>query len=96
MFGVSFPELLLVLLVVLLVFGPELARQLGKWSSFLRNTSDSVRRDFYNSMYTPAEEIRKELEEEKLRLRAVGNEVEKDLQSQDSSKGDEKGGNSVE
>lgn len=57
MFGLSFPELLVIFGVVLIFFGPEhlpeLARKLGKISAELKKTSDSVRREFYNSLYTP-------------------------------------------
>ena len=57
MFGLSFPELLVILGIALVFFGPdhlpELARKLGKFSGELRKTSDSIRREFYNSVYTP-------------------------------------------
>ncbi len=57
MFGVSFAELLVVMVVALLVFGPEklpeIASQLGKLSFKLKRASDSFRREFYNSVYTP-------------------------------------------
>ena len=60
MFGVSLPELLVVLIVCLMVFGPdrlpEIARKLGKLSAELKKTSDSVRREFYNSVYTPVQQ----------------------------------------
>jgi Tat protein translocase TatB subunit len=61
MFGLSFFELLAIFVVALLVFGPErlpeIARVLGKLSGELKKTSDSVRREFYNSVYPPAEEL---------------------------------------
>lgn len=75
MFGVSFPELCIVFVVVLLVFGPdklpEAARTLGKWLGDLRRGSDAVRREFYNSVYRPADEIR----DFKSELRTVGREL---------------------
>ena len=62
MFGVSFPELIVVFLVALLIFGPdklpELARTIGKFSGQFRRQSDSLRREFYNSVYQPAEDLR--------------------------------------
>jgi TatA/E family protein of Tat protein translocase len=61
MFGLSFFELLAIFGVALLVFGPEklpeIAKVLGKISGELRRTSDSLRREFYNSVYPPAEEL---------------------------------------
>ena len=58
MFGISFPELIVVFVVALLAFGPErlpeLARKLGKFSAELRRGTDSLRREFYNSVYIPA------------------------------------------
>ncbi len=66
MFGVSFPELIVVCIVALLIFGPdklpELARTLGKLSAELRRQSDSVRREFYNSVYKPADDFKGSLE----------------------------------
>lgn len=62
MFGVSFPELIVVFLIALLVFGPdklpELARTIGKFTGQFRRQSDSLRREFYNSVYKPADDIR--------------------------------------
>jgi Tat protein translocase TatB subunit len=62
MFGVSFPELMVVFLIALLVFGPdklpELARTIGKFTGQFRRQSDSLRREFYNSVYKPAEDMR--------------------------------------
>jgi len=61
MFGLSFFELLAIFTIALLVFGPEklpeIAKLLGKFSGELKKTSDSVRREFYNSIYPPAEEL---------------------------------------
>lgn len=52
MFGISLPELLLVLLVVLLLFGPErlpdIAKSIGKLAGTLKKSTDSVRQDFYD------------------------------------------------
>jgi sec-independent protein translocase protein TatB len=73
MFGLSFFELIAIFGVALLVFGPdklpEIAKTLGKLSAELRKTSDNVRREFYNSMYPPATEIKtspRELTTEKI------------------------------
>ncbi len=57
MFGISFPELVVVAIVGLIAFGPdklpELARTLGQLSAQLRKASDSLRRDFYRELYPP-------------------------------------------
>lgn len=61
MFGISFPELLMVLLAALIIFGPkrlpEIAKTLGQISGKLKKESDKLRRDFYNSVYEPAEDF---------------------------------------
>lgn len=62
MFGISFGELILIGIVVLIVFGPkrlpEVARQIGKISGEIKKTSDAFRREFYNSVYKPSDETR--------------------------------------
>jgi sec-independent protein translocase protein TatB len=59
-FGLSVPELLLIGIVALLIFGPdklpEIARQFGKLTGELKRQSDGLRREFYNSVYPPADE----------------------------------------
>ncbi len=61
MFGLSFPELLVIFGVALIVIGPRqlpvVASRLGKLMGQLRRQTDSLRREFYNSVYTPAQEI---------------------------------------
>ncbi|MCB9029665.1 MAG: twin-arginine translocase TatA/TatE family subunit [Deltaproteobacteria bacterium] len=63
MFGISIPEILLLFIVILLVFGPEklpeMASKLGRFIGEFKRGSDSIRREFYNSVYTPAEEVKK-------------------------------------
>jgi len=60
MFGISLPELLIIFAIALVVFGPEklpeIARTLGKLAADLRRNSDSIRREFYNSVYKPADD----------------------------------------
>lgn len=81
MFGIGFPELLLVLVVILIVFGPdklpEAAKRLGKITGSLRKTSDALRREFYNAVYEPTEEIRGEARNAMRELRSL----ETDLQT---------------
>ncbi len=66
MFGVSFLELLVVLVVALLVFGPdklpEIAKTLGKVSGELKRNADALRREFYNNIYPPPEEIKQRID----------------------------------
>lgn len=61
MFGLSFAELIVIGVVILIVFGPEklpeIASKLGKMSGELKKTTDSLRREFYNSVYHPSREI---------------------------------------
>jgi TatA/E family protein of Tat protein translocase len=82
MFGVSLPEILLVLVVILLVFGPDklpdLARTLGKVSGSFRKSSDSLRREFYNAVYTPAN-LDPEISKAGRELRSIAAEIQEDL-----------------
>jgi len=59
MFGISFLELVIIGVVILIVFGPEklpeMARTLGRMLGELRKSSDALRREFYNSVYKPAQ-----------------------------------------
>lgn len=68
MFGVSFPELLVIMVIILIVFGPDklpqAARTFGKLMGDLRRSSDSVRREFYNSVYKPADELKRSISTE--------------------------------
>jgi sec-independent protein translocase protein TatB len=40
---------------------PEIARQLGKFAAEARKATNAVRREFYNTVYQPADEIRREV-----------------------------------
>ena len=66
MFGISLPELLIILTIALIVFGPEklpeVARNLGDMMGKLKRTSDGLRREFYNSIYTPAEDLKRRID----------------------------------
>lgn len=83
MFGVSFPELCVIFAVALLIFGPEklpeIARTLGRLAAEFRKQSDAVRREFYNAVYVPAQDLTKDLKETERKLRAVGNEIKSDI-----------------
>lgn len=66
MFGVGLPELIVIAVIALLIFGPdklpELTQKFGRFAGQTRKMSDSVRREFYNAVYTPAEQFRRDLE----------------------------------
>jgi Tat protein translocase TatB subunit len=53
MFGIGIPELMLILVIALIVLGPErmprVARDLGKVVGDLRRTSDELREEFLNA-----------------------------------------------
>jgi len=63
--NINFSEILVILGVTLLLFGPdklpEIARQFGKLAGEARRATNAVRREFYNSVYQPAEEMRREI-----------------------------------
>lgn len=67
MFGIGFTELLIILGVALIVFGPErlpeLAKTLGTFLGQLRRQSDDLKREFYNSIYPPANQLKSSLSE---------------------------------
>ena len=66
MFGVGLPELIVIAVTALLIFGPdklpELTQKFGRFAGQTRKMSDSVRREFCNAVYTPAEQFRRDLE----------------------------------
>lgn len=76
MFGISFPELLFIMFVILLLFGPdklpEMAAKFGRFMGELNRSTRGVRREFYNAVYAPADEIQKSIKRE---LTAVKSEV---------------------
>ena len=91
MFDVSFSEIFVILLLTLLVFGPErlpeMASKIGKIMGQLRTQSNALRREFYNTVYTPAEEIKGDLSISNRTLRAFKDEIVhdfKDITSLDS------------
>lgn len=77
--SISLFEIIVVFLVALILFGPEqlpvMARQFGKLTAELRKTSNALRREWYNAVYPPAEEIRRELKTHTAELSALKNEV---------------------
>jgi TatA/E family protein of Tat protein translocase len=75
----SFSEIFVVFVVALLLFGPDqlpqIARGFGKLAGELRKASDAVRREWYNAVYPPAEEIRRDLAAHSKDLRTLRAEV---------------------
>ncbi len=86
MFGISFPELIVVMMVVLLAVGPdklpEAARKFGKIMGDLRRTSDSVRREFYRAVYEPVQDTKQQIKNETRELVAVKNQLSEFLDSE--------------
>lgn len=77
--GVSLTEITVIFLVALVLFGPEqlpvLARTLGKLTGQVKRTSDSLRREFYNSVYPPGQDVRNALNGELQALRTLKTEI---------------------
>jgi Tat protein translocase TatB subunit len=72
MFGVGFPELVLIFIVALLLFGPdklpEIARTIGKIITDLKRTADEVKEDFEKVILDEGEEIKGDIEDTLLNL----------------------------
>jgi TatA/E family protein of Tat protein translocase len=77
--GISITELIIIFIVLLILFGPEqlpvIARQFGKIMGELKKGSDAVRREFYNSVYTPADEVTRDLIADTRSLKALKAEI---------------------
>ncbi len=77
--NVNFAEIAVVCVVALILFGPEqlpqIARQLGKVAADLRKVSNSVRREWYNAVYPPAADMRRDLDAGAQALRSLKAQV---------------------
>ena len=77
--GISITEIIVVFVVALVLFGPEqlpvIARTIGKTAGQLKKTSDALRREFYNSVYPPGQDIRREIGSELKDLRSLKADV---------------------
>ena len=66
MFGVSLLELVVIGMVILIALGPEklpqAARTFGKIMGNLKRHSDALRREFYNTVYTPVEDVKSRID----------------------------------
>lgn len=89
MFGMSLGELLIIFVVAFLVFGPErlphIAAKIGKIAAEMKKTSDSFRKEFYNAVYTPTDEV-KTLEKDLSRLVSSDPHIQKPLASSPAKK----------
>ena len=88
MFGISLPELCIVFVVALIVLGPErlpeVARSLGKTTATLRKVSNNVRKEIYNSIYPPIDEVKLQVDRFSREIRSVDN-LSKDTNTTNSS-----------
>ena len=77
--SINLSEIIVILVVALLLFGPEqlpvIARLFGKVAGDIKKTTDSLRREFYNSVYTPAQDLKRDVAAEGRALRALKAEV---------------------
>jgi TatA/E family protein of Tat protein translocase len=77
--NVSFMELVVIFGLALLLFGPEqlpqIARQVGKVLGDLRKGSAAIRREWYNAVYPPAQEIKREVTRYSSEINTLGREV---------------------
>jgi len=83
----SFTELITILLIALVVFGPQklpdLARQAGKWAREIRRTASEFRRGLdkeVTDLKEPFKEVKADLEKAKGDLKAAGDEVKKSVE----------------
>jgi sec-independent protein translocase protein TatB len=77
--GLDLSEIVIIMVVALIVFGPEklpeISREIGKFMGRTRRTVESLRREFYNEIYPPAQELGREFFDASRELRAVGQDL---------------------
>jgi Tat protein translocase TatB subunit len=85
--SISFTELITILLIALVVFGPrqlpDLARKAGRWAHQVRQTAAEFRRGLdreVGDLKQPFQEIKSELDDAKGDLQAAGDEVRKSIE----------------
>ena len=85
--SISFTELITILLIALVVFGPrrlpELARKAGQWAREIRKTASDFRRGLdeeVRDIKEPLQEVKADLEKAKGDLQVAGEEVKKSIE----------------
>ena len=85
--SISFAELITILLVALVVFGPqrlpELARKAGQWAREIRNTANEFRRGLdqeVGDLKKPFTEVKADLDKAREDLKAAGDDVKKSVE----------------
>lgn len=85
--SISFTELLTILLIALVVFGPqrlpELARKAGEWAREIKKTAAEFRRSLdqeVGDLKKPFTEVKADLDRARDDLKAAGDEVKKSVE----------------
>ena len=85
--SISFTELLTILLIALVVFGPqrlpELARKAGEWAREIKRTAAEFRRSLdqeVGDLKKPFTEVKADLDKARDDLKAAGDEVKKSVE----------------
>jgi len=90
MFGISFLEITVIFTILLLIFGPEklpeMAKDLAKLLHKVKNTSDNAKKEIYNSLYEPIEDVKKDFDELKTELTNFDKEENRELRKKTNLK----------
>lgn len=85
--SISFTELITILLIALVVFGPQrlpgLARKAGEWAREIRKTAGEFRRGLdqeVGDLKKPFDEVKADLDKARGDLKAAGEEVKKSVE----------------
>ena len=85
--SISFTELITILLIALVVFGPQrlpqLARKAGQWAREIRRTATEFRRGLdreVGEIKEPLKEVKADFDKAKGDLKAAGDEVRKSVE----------------